>query len=131
MTGFEPAQGAYQAVARAAKQFNAAEFWECHETLEDLWGDERGPLREFYHGFIQLAAGFVHVQRHNWHGAVRLLGDGCDSLLPFRPMCMGIELEPALDAVSGWRRLLALAGADGEWTAESLPLPLLSFSDAG
>lgn len=128
---FEPAPGARQAVARAALQFNRGEFWECHETLEEFWGDEHGPLRQFYHGFIQVAAGFVHVQRHNWHGAVRLLGAGFDRLLPFRPSCMGVALEPLLSGVAEWRRLLASRGADGDWTVQSLPLPIVLMSDPG
>ncbi|MDQ6740530.1 MAG: hypothetical protein M3021_09265, partial [Actinomycetota bacterium] len=65
------------------------------------------------------------------HGAVRLLGDGYDRLLPFRPACMGIELEPALDGVAGWRRLLALADENGDWTVDSLSLPRLELAQRG
>ncbi|MHB8577970.1 MAG: DUF309 domain-containing protein, partial [Dehalococcoidia bacterium] len=95
-----PAPGAVAAVWRAVEQFNAGQFWECHETLEDYWGDEQGPLREFYHGFIQVAAGFVHVQRGNWHGAVRLLGEGYEKLLPFSPSCLDIDVFGLLDQVA-------------------------------
>ena len=37
---YEPARGALQPVHAAVEQFNAEQFWECHETLEDIWGVE-------------------------------------------------------------------------------------------
>jgi len=104
---------AIAAVRTAVHQFNQGEFWECHETLEEFWGEEHGPLREFYHGLIQLAAGFVHVQRHNWYGAVRLIGDGIETLAPFRPACMEVQLDSLLTEAADWRRALAVSGVHG------------------
>ena len=112
------------AMRRAMAQFNAGEFWECHETLEDFWGAEQGPLREFLHGFIQIAAGFVHVQRLNWPGAVRLLSDGAEKLAPFRPARLGLDVEQLLADVGVWRRELARLGPAQMQEARRLPLPL-------
>ncbi|HEY7295435.1 MAG TPA: DUF309 domain-containing protein [Dehalococcoidia bacterium] len=114
------------AVLRAMEQFNAGEFWECHETLEDFWGAEQGPLRGFYHGFIQVAAAFVHVQRLNWPGATRLLGEGMEKLEPFRPACMGLEVASLLDELAFWRRELARLGPAGMSELQRLPLPRAS-----
>ncbi|HLZ72620.1 MAG TPA: DUF309 domain-containing protein [Dehalococcoidia bacterium] len=111
------------AMRRAIEQFNAGEFWECHETLEDFWGAEQGPLREFLHGFIQVAAGFVHVQRLNWPGAVRLLGEGSAKLEPFRPARLGLDVAALLDAVADWRRELARLGPAAMREVLRLPFP--------
>lgn len=129
MERFEPAPGAEEAVLRAVAQFNAGAFWECHETLEDVWGDEQGPLRDFYHGVIQVAAGFVHVQRMNWHGAVRLLGEGAEKLEPFRPDCLRVQLEPLLLDVAAWRRRLAALGPERMSETIGLPPPRIGLTD--
>lgn len=125
----QPSGAPAAAVAQAIAQFNAGQFWECHETLEDFWGAEQGPLRAFYHGFIQVAAAFVHVQRLNWPGATRLLNDGIDKLAPFQPACLGLDVAALLAAVTPWRRELAARGPDG-MRAIALPLPRARLSAA-
>ncbi|HZQ38252.1 MAG TPA: DUF309 domain-containing protein, partial [Dehalococcoidia bacterium] len=112
-----------EAMTRAMVQFNAGQFWECHETLEDFWGAEQGPLRQFLHGFIQVSAGFVHVQRLNWPGAMRLLGEGAEKLEPFRPACLGLDVDGLLHDVGVWRRELAHLGPATMREALRLPLP--------
>ena len=45
--------------------FNAGEFYEAHDVLEDLWLETRGqPDADFYKALIQLAGGFVHLTMH-------------------------------------------------------------------
>ncbi len=119
----EPEGDPADAVRLAIEQFNAGQFWECHETLEDHWGAEQGPLREFLHGFIQIAAGFVHVQRLNWPGAIRMLSEGAAKLEPFRPSCMGLDVAALLDEVAVWRRELARLGPMQMRQALRLALP--------
>ncbi len=66
---------------KASEQFNAHEFWECHETLEPLWLKASGPERPFFQGIIQVAAGFVHVTNCNYTGAISLLNQGLEKLM--------------------------------------------------
>ena len=60
---------------KAIMEFNAGLFWECHESLEDVWRGTPYPLRFFYHAIIKLAVGFYHMSRHNRHGARVKLSD--------------------------------------------------------
>lgn len=90
--GLDPAQ----ALALAVRQFNTWRFWECHETLEDLWRAQDTPLANFYQGLIKLAAGFHHLLRGNHRGAVTLLGGGLQLLEPFRPRTLAIDVDPLL-----------------------------------
>ena len=53
---------------QAIREFNRAQYWQCHETLEELWLPEGYPLRLFYHGLIKAAVGLLHLERHNRHG---------------------------------------------------------------
>ncbi len=117
------------ALRKAIEQFNTRQFWECHETLEDVWIEEHGPLREFYHGLIQAAAGFVHVQRGNWYGAVRLLAGAHEKLVDFTPACLGVEVTALVDALGTWRRRLAAGGPDALPARDELAFPVLRFDD--
>jgi predicted metal-dependent hydrolase len=83
-------------LAQAVQEFNSGQFFECHETLEEIWQDEPGALRDFYKGLIQVAAGFVHAQRANAWGAVTKLTSGSGYLEPYRPSTMGIDVDAAI-----------------------------------
>ena len=48
------------------RQFNAGEWFECHETVEDLWIGEEGELRNFYQGIIQVAVALHHWRNGNF-----------------------------------------------------------------
>lgn len=57
------------AYLRGLEQFNAGEFFACHETLEELWLQSAGAQRAFLHALIQVAAALHHYQRGNLKGA--------------------------------------------------------------
>ena len=82
-----------QALAKGIRQFNSWRFYDCHETLEDIWRAETSDLADFYQGSIQVAAGFHHLLRRNHKGAVNLLAGGLAYLEPFRPRCLGVDVE--------------------------------------
>jgi predicted metal-dependent hydrolase len=89
------------ALAKGIAEFNAWRFYDCHETLEDVWREvgskgEEGTLADFYQGIIKIAAGFHHVLRDNHHGAVNLLTDAFRLLEPFRPATLGVDVERLL-----------------------------------
>jgi predicted metal-dependent hydrolase len=76
------------------RQFNSWRFYDCHETLEDLWLAEDDPEpRNLYHGIIKLAAGFHHLLRANYRGALSLWEGGLALLRPLRPARLGIDLD--------------------------------------
>lgn len=126
----DPAAGAADTVLKAVRQFNARQFWDCHETLEDIWSDEQGDLRDFYHGLIQVAAGFLHVQRLNCAGATRLLHDGAERLQRYQPGCLGVNVAALLLDVQRWRETLARLGTSGIATTAGMPLPLVRLTAA-
>ena len=57
---------------QAVAQFNAGEFFDCHETLEPLWQAAAGDERTFLHALIQAAIALCHAQRGNRTGAMSL-----------------------------------------------------------
>ncbi len=71
-------------------QLNSGAFFACHETLEALWLEETGMVRQLYQGVIQIAVGCFHLtERANWVGATRKLDEGArriERTLPFVPV---------------------------------------------
>lgn len=78
------------------EQFNRGEFFEQHETLEDLWREEARPIRRLYQGILQIGVALYHIQRQNHHGAVYMLTRGSDYLRPFAPSCQGVDVDDLL-----------------------------------
>lgn len=91
------------------EQFNAGEFFEQHETLELLWRATATPVRDLYHGILQVGVGFHHWRRGNFHGACVLLEEGIGRLEPFAPGCQTIDVGRLItDARAARARLVAL-----------------------
>ncbi len=51
------------------EHFNVCDFFEAHETWEELWTEYRGPSRKFYQGLIQAAVALHHFGNGNTRGA--------------------------------------------------------------
>jgi uncharacterized protein len=80
-------------VALGFAQFNRGEFFEQHETLEDAWIAETDPIRYLYQGILQVGVGLYHLERGNLQGARGMMGKGIVQLEPFRPRCLGVDIE--------------------------------------
>lgn len=79
---------------RACAEFNSGLFYECHESLEEIWQEERGQVRDLYKGLIQVAAAFVHLTRGNYTGAERLCRTALGYLAPYRSAgALGFDVE--------------------------------------
>lgn len=77
---------------KAIDEFNSGEWFECHETLEELWVGEQGELRDFYQGLLQIAVALYHWRNGNFKGAVGLLQRGSDCLRRVSPRCQEVEV---------------------------------------
>lgn len=96
---------------RACEEFNSGKFYECHESIEEIWQLETGPVRNAYKGLIQIAAAFVHLSRGKYVGAERLLRTGTAYLAPYRPGgAMGFDIEAVCAAAEECYERLVAAG---------------------
>ena len=77
-------------------EFNAQEFYKCHDTLEALWLEAGEPERTFYQGILQIAVGLYHAGNENWRGAVMLLGEGVRKLNYYQPTYFEINVDKFL-----------------------------------
>ena len=62
-----------RALERGIAEFNAGYFFECHDTLEDLWTGLRGQSRDFFQGLIQVSVALYHLTGGNLAGAGSML----------------------------------------------------------
>jgi hypothetical protein len=70
--------------------FNGVRYWHAHEAWETVWRAAADEDREFYQGLIQVAAGFLHLQRRNLRGARNKLSEGVAKLRGYEPAHHGI-----------------------------------------
>jgi predicted metal-dependent hydrolase len=78
------------------KYFNECEFFEAHETWEELWTEYRGPARRFYQGLIQAAVALHHFGNGNIRGAKKVYLTSRSYLEEYRPAYQGLDLEAFL-----------------------------------
>jgi predicted metal-dependent hydrolase len=103
---------------KAVEEFNSWRFYDCHETLEDVWREsgakgEPSGATNFYQGLIKAAAAFHHVLRGNHKGAVNLLLDSLRLLETYRPVCLGIDVEGFVGEVGDCLGRIEELGAGG------------------
>jgi hypothetical protein len=87
--------------------FNAGQYYEAHDVLEDLWLERRDENHLFFKGLIQVAGAFVHLQKqflhpdHHKHGrrlrpAVRLFHLGAKNVAPYGPRHLQLDVAAVL-----------------------------------
>ncbi len=107
-------------LVRGISEFNAGEYFEQHETLETLWRATRAPVRDLYHGILQIGVGFHHLRNGNLHGASVLTEEGIARLAPFQPACQAVDVAALVrDATAARRRFTALGAeriGDFDWS---------------
>jgi predicted metal-dependent hydrolase len=83
-------------LAEALRLFDAGEYLESHEVLDELWEATSGPDSDFYKGLIQAAIAMHHFQLGNLDGARKLYRGHRRYLAPYLPAHLGVDLELVL-----------------------------------
>jgi predicted metal-dependent hydrolase len=76
---------------RGIELFNAEQFFECHEVLEEVWRAAPAEERFFLQALIHFAVGFYHHQRGNPDGADRQLRKALRKLAGYLPNYGGLD----------------------------------------
>jgi uncharacterized protein len=95
--------------AEGLRLFNAGEYFEAHEALEDAWNAEQGKVRDLYRGILQTAVVYLHITRRNYQGAVKVYLRSQKWMKDWPEVCRGIAVgqlrRDAEAAMSEVRRL--------------------------
>jgi predicted metal-dependent hydrolase len=104
--------------------FNAGQYYEAHDVLEELWLPiRREPDGDFYKGLIQLAGAFVHLQKGRLRPADALFALAEANLRRLPGEHLAFDGAGALRLIAEWRQ--ALAGF-AENPLENRPAPRLA-----
>ena len=93
-------------------EFNAGAWFECHETLEQLWYGERDEAGELYQGILQVAVGLYHWRNGNYRGAIRLLRTGAQLLGHLAPVCQDVDITALISDTECFRERLESLGEE-------------------
>ena len=102
----EPAAGSYigcmseeypAEYLEGLRLFNAEDFFESHEVLEDLWTDTHDERRKFYQGLIQAAVALLQFGNGNLGGAKKVYLTSRKYLEAYSPEYSGLNVSRFLD----------------------------------
>ena len=62
----EPEVNVEAGLEKGIVEFNDEAFFECHDTLEEVWMEVRGQERLFFQGLVQVAVGYYHLTCENY-----------------------------------------------------------------
>ncbi len=109
MNALEPE--AMNALRKGVEEFNSGRFFECHDTLEEVWQGVRGPARDFLQGLIQISVGFYHLRNGNLRGGESQLEKGMSKLASYGDSYLGMELRTLRTGIEHWLEKLRGGGS--------------------
>jgi uncharacterized protein len=105
------------------EQFNRGEYFEQHESLEEIWLAEPRPLRRLYQGILKIGVGFYKLRLGNYRGTVNHISGGIAYLQRFEDGCLGVEIARLIKEAGQIRDLAVALGPErlGEIDLDTLP----------
>jgi len=106
------------------EQFNRGEYFQQHESLEEIWILEPRPLRYLYQGILKIGVGFYKLRLGNYRGTINHINGGIAYLEPFGDQCLGVDIARLIREAAEVRDRVLELGREriGEFDFSSLPL---------
>lgn len=82
----------YAEFLKGIEQYNAAMFFECHDTWEEIWHEIYGSDKKFLHGLIQTSIGLYHFTNRNPKGARSMFAKAFAKLERYQPAYRGVAV---------------------------------------
>lgn len=115
---------------QAIREFNSREWFECHETVEDLWIGSEGEVRDFYQGIIQVAVALHHWRNGNFGGAISLLRGGTGYLGHVSGECQWVDVAGLIADADRMRAALEELGRGHMESLDPAFIPLIKTVSA-
>jgi predicted metal-dependent hydrolase len=120
-----------EGLLRGITQFNRREYFEAHETLEELWNAEPDVCRVLYKGILQVGVGCYHMLRGNRRGALLKLNSGANYLEPFAPTCMSVDVGRLISDARHLVTAIEAVGPDKLDEVDRALLPVIMLTTTG
>ena len=82
---------------RGIQLFNEGDYFESHESIEEVWLEDKSPYRNFYKGLIQAAAALYQFKRGILGGALRLYRSSRGHLSSYEGITLGVDVKKLLE----------------------------------
>jgi predicted metal-dependent hydrolase len=105
------------------REFNQREWFECRETVEELWIGSEGEIRDFYQGIIQIAVALHHWRNGNFGGAVSLLKGGAGYLRHVSGACLWVDVAALIADAGRMRDALEQLGKEHMAEVDQILIP--------
>ena len=92
--------------------FNQGEYFEAHELLEQAWNEDQTPGRELYRAILQVAVAYLHIQRRNYNGAIKMFLRVRQWIDPLPDRCRGVEVAQLREDARVVHEKLSALGRD-------------------
>lgn len=79
--------------AEGIRLFNAHEYFESHELLEDAWNEDTSEAKELYRAILQVAVAYLQVERGNLRGALKMFLRARQWFARLPAVCRGVNVE--------------------------------------
>ena len=109
----------------AIRQFNNRQWFDCHETIEELWIGEEGEMRDFLQGTLQIAVALHHWRNGNHGGAVSLLASGVQYLERVSAVCLWVDVTALIADANRVRAALELLDKESLAALDQTLIPLI------
>jgi hypothetical protein len=108
----------------ALRHFNDRDYFEAHDVWEEIWMEQRGAVKLFYQGMIQVAVGCYKADFGVYNGAYRLLHRALGKFDMAGPVLAPFDFERFLADVREFLARIEAAGPEGlqAIAPESYPL---------
>jgi hypothetical protein len=113
-------------LAIGVEQFNAGDYFQAHETWEEIWREVQGRHKMFYQGLIQLAVALHHNERGNHRGAEKLIATARLRWADLPEKYQGLDLQALLHAVGRRVEARQATAGPGRDTVEKIRIHLIS-----
>jgi uncharacterized protein len=99
-------------LSRGLEQIDRGEYFEAHETLEDVWRAADPAEKDFFQGLVHVAVAWYQAGRGNRVGCERQLEKAARRLGPFAPAHRGVDVAIVLRSVEDARVVAATGSLD-------------------
>jgi uncharacterized protein len=108
---------------RGVDEFNRGFYFECHDTIEDLWSGLRGPSRDFFQGLIQVSVAFYHLGNGNLAGTESMMRRALKRFERYPDRYFGFDVAAQRDELHRWLERIGR----GESASAGEPAPRWRF----
>jgi uncharacterized protein len=108
---------------RFIEKFNAGEYYECHDLLEEIWMEDKS--NKFLQGLLQMAVGLYHFSGGNVKGARLMFANARKYLARYVPRYWDLDVDAVLRFLDDCTAALPHADAIPYTEAKAIPFPSL------